>query len=167
MLINVVALEMLKAKLPTTMGIHNVMLPNFHHPRVSTDEDPYSLSPAESSQSGSSGNGLRQSRRDDSNDRLAREDRALYGHWASPNRGGELSDVSEEYATSRALEADYSRGRRHIPGGRRIQHQEDPYYHGLSARVTSFPRQEKRPHDYNKARIKSPARPPLPRPRPR
>ena len=76
----------------------------------------------------------------------------MYGHWASPNRGGELSDVSEEYDTSRALEPDYSRGRRQVPGGRRIQHQEDPYYHGLSARVTSFPRQEKRTHDYNKAR---------------
>ena len=87
-------------------------------------------------------------RRDDSNDRLAREDRALYGHWASPNRGGELSDVSEEYATGGA---DYSRGRRQGSGRRRLQHQEDPYYHGLSARVTAFPR-EKGTSDYNKAR---------------
>lgn len=159
MLINVVALEMLKAKLPTTIGQQNVMLPSFQHLRVSSDEDPYSLSPAESSQSGSSGKGFRQSRRDDSGDRLVREDRGLYGprHWASPNRG-ELSDVSEELATSGGappVTRDFTRGRR-----QRVQHQEDPYYHGLSARVTAFPpsHQEKETNDYSKSRLKSPVR---------
>ena len=80
MLINVVALEMLKAKLPPSLGLYCVgspqqsdqfscliaagpqkgLLPSFHSNRVSSDEDPYSLSPAESS--GSSGKGLRNSR---------------------------------------------------------------------------------------------------------
>lgn len=96
-------------------------------------------------------------RRDDSGDRgdrlrLVREDRGLYGprHWASPNRG-ELSDVSEELATSGAplVTRDFTRGRR-----QRVQHQEDPYYHGLSARVTAFPisHQEKETNDYSKSR---------------
>ena len=80
MLINVVALEMLKAKLPHSLGLCETvagisqsqsspfftagpqkgLLPSFHSNRVSSDEDPYSLSPAESS--GSSGQGLRHSR---------------------------------------------------------------------------------------------------------
>ena len=79
MLINVVALEMLKAKLPPSLGLCCTVvllsdqfscliaagpqkgpLPSFHSNRVSSDEDPYSLSPAESS--GSSGKGLRNSR---------------------------------------------------------------------------------------------------------
>merc|ERR1712223_888110 len=47
MLINVVALEMLKAKLPHSLaGPHKGMLPSFQNNRVSSDEDPYSLSPA-------------------------------------------------------------------------------------------------------------------------
>ena len=93
-------------------------------------------------------------RRDDSGDRLVREDRGLYGprHWASPNRG-ELSDVSEELATSGGappVTRDFTRGRR-----QRVQHQEDPYYHGLSARVTAFPpsHQEKETNDYSKSRL--------------
>ena len=96
-------------------------------------------------------------RRDDSGDRLAREDRGLYGprHWASPNRG-ELSDVSEELASGGApmVTRDFTRGRRQGPGARRVQHQEDPYYHGLSARVTAFPlsHQEKESNDYSKSR---------------
>ena len=83
MLINVVALEMLKAKLPPSLGLcctvdvasslqsdqpsclvtagpQKGLLPSCHSNRVSSDEDPYSLSPAESS--GSSGKGLRNSR---------------------------------------------------------------------------------------------------------
>jgi len=162
MLINVVALEMLKAKLPTSMGQQKGLLPNFHHHRVSSDEDPYSLSPAESSQSGSSGKGLRQSRRDESGDRLTRPEKELYGprHWAGPGRG-ELSDVSEEYVTSVAPLAakEYTRGRRHRGEGA-ARYQEDPYYHGLSARVPSFPasKQEKESINYSKARLKSPVR---------
>jgi len=104
MLINVVALEMLKAKLPTSMVPQQKgLLSTFHNHRVSSDEDPYSLSPAESS--GSSGKGLRHSRRDESGDRLGR-DKDFYGpkHWATR---GELSDVSEEFVAAK----EYSRGR--------------------------------------------------------
>jgi len=144
MLINVVALEMLKAKLPTSMVPQQKgLLSTFHNHRVSSDEDPYSLSPAESS--GSSGKGLRHSRRDESGDRLGR-DKDFYGpkHWATR---GELSDVSEEFVAAK----EYSRGRSKRQEQTRYQ-QEDPYYHGMSARVPMFPKQDK------DSRLKSPVR---------
>lgn len=154
MLINVVALEMLKAKLPTTIVPQQKgLLPSLHHNhRVSSDEDPYSLSPAESS--GSSGKGLRQSRRDESGDRLAR-DKDFYGpkHWAAR---GELSDVSEEFVAK-----EYSRGRSKRQDQGRY-HQEDPYYHGLSARPmypNPVSKQDKESINFNQAaRLKSPVR---------
>ena len=66
-------------------------------------------------------------RRDESGDRLAR-DKDFYNqpkHWAAR---GELSDVSEEFVAK-----EYSRGRSKRQDQGRY-HQEDPYYHGLSAR---------------------------------
>merc|ERR1719479_637003 len=89
---------MLKAKLPPRLGLCCTVvllsdqfsclitagpqkgpLPSFHSNRVSSDEDPYSLSPAESS--GSSGKGLRASRRDESGER---KDKEYFPpkHWA-------------------------------------------------------------------------------------
>jgi len=138
MLINVVALEMLKAKLPHSLaGPHKGLLPSFQNNRVSSDEDPYSLSPAESS--GSSGKGLRNSRRDESGDFPPK-------HWAV--RGE--SDVTQGYRRGRSQ-----------PGEHQRYHQEDPYYHGLSARVPVFPvsKKDKESHNYDQAgRLKSPSR---------
>lgn len=148
MLINVVALEMLKAKLPHSLaGQHKGLLPSFHNNRVSSDEDPYSLSPAESS--GSSGKGLRNSRRDESGDRAGRDKEYLGPkHWAV--RGDSSSDLPQGYHRGRSKKPDQQR-----------YHQEDPYYHGLSARVPVFPvsKQEKESHNYEQAsRLKSPSR---------
>ena len=78
------------------------------------------------------------SRRDESGDRLGR-DKDFYGpkHWAAR---GELSDVSEEFVATK----EYSRGRSKRQDQTRYQ-QEDPYYHGMSARVPMFkvPKQDK------------------------
>ena len=51
---------------------------------------------------------------------------------------------------------EYTRGRRHRGEGA-ARYQEDPYYHGLSARVPSFPasKQEKESINYSKARCES------------
>jgi len=150
MLINVVALEMLKAKLPNSAVPQqkNLSAP-FPNTRVSSDEDPYSLSPAESS--GSSGKGPRHSRRDESGERQVRDkDYYVPKNWAVR---GEISDVSEEYMVK-----GYPRGR----SKKTTDHQqEDPYYHGLSARVPAFAttKQEKESINYNQAsRFKSPPR---------
>jgi len=121
----------------------------FPNTRVSSDEDPYSLSPAESS--GSSGKGPRHSRRDESGERQVRDkDYYVPKNWAVR---GEISDVSEEYMVK-----GYPRGR----SKKTTDHQqEDPYYHGLSARVPAFAttKQEKESINYNQAsRFKSPPR---------
>ena len=62
---------------------------------------------------------------------------------------GELSDVSEEYLGKGFMEKGYPRGR----SKKADHHQEDPYYHGLSARVPAFAttKQEKESINYNQA----------------
>lgn len=154
MLINVVALEMLKAKLPNSaVPQQKNMSAPFPNPRISSDEDPYSLSPAESS--GSSGKGPRHSRSDESGERAVRDkDYYVPKNWAVR---GEISDVSEEYMGKGFMEKGYPRGR----SKKSDHHQEDPYYHGLSARVPAFAttKQEKESINYNQAsRFKSPPR---------
>lgn len=113
MLINVVALEMLKAKMPqypsppSPAGKPGVSL-KLHS--ASSDEDPYSLSPSGSS--GSSGQGPRQ------------EPAGYYG----PQNWGQGQDKKKPT----------SRGRSKQNRKQEAIRQEDPYYHGLSARVPAF-----------------------------
>ena len=96
-------------------------------------------------------------RRDESGDRLGRE-RDYYGpqHWPPP---AELSDVSEEMGGGGGHGAarpgrGAGRGRSKGAGPRYGGHQpEDPYYHGLSARVPAFPapKVDKETHGYSQA----------------
>lgn len=154
MLINVVALEMLKAKLPHSLaGQQKGLLPSFHSNRVSSDEDPYSLSPAESS--GSSGKGLRNSRREESGER---KDKEYFPpkHWAVRGDPGDLAQGGGGGGGG----YHHHRARSKNPDRQRYQ-QEDPYYHGLSARVPVFPvsKPDKESHNYSEAsRLKSPSR---------
>jgi len=124
MLINVVALEMLKAKMPQfsssaeSKGVPGVQQTKVHS--ASSDEDPYSLSPSGSS--GSSGPGPR-----------ATDPAAHYGPrtWAM---GGQ----------EKKKDAGRGRNKKGRKGeAARQDYPEDPYYHGLSARVPVFGGREK------------------------
>ena len=83
------------------------------------------------------------SARDESGERQVRDkDYYVPKNWAVR---GEISDVSEEYMVK-----GYPRGR----SKKTTDHQqEDPYYHGLSARVPAFAttKQEKESINYNQA----------------
>jgi len=125
MLINVVALEMLKAKMPQfsssaaeSKGVPGVQQTKVHS--ASSDEDPYSLSPSGSS--GSSGPGPR-----------ATDPAAHYGPrtWAM---GGQ--EKKKDVGRGRT-----KKGRKGEAA--RQDYPEDPYYHGLSARVPVFGGREK------------------------
>ena len=75
-------------------------------------------------------------------------------NWAM--RGAENSDLSEEYMAKGFMEKAYGgggRGRSKRGGAVVDHHNEDPYYHGLSARVPAFAttKQEKESINYNQA----------------
>jgi len=118
MLINVVALEMLKAKMPQFTPLSSEPKPSVQMKvhSASSDEDPYSLSPSGSSGSSAPG---------------PRGDPQHYGPrtWAlggPPGFGGQ--EKKKDGGRGRA-----KKGRK----GEQVR-QEDPYYHGLSARVPVF-----------------------------
>jgi hypothetical protein len=120
MLINVVALEMLKAKMPQyttspSSGAKPGVQLKIHS--ASSDEDPYSLSPSGSS--GSSGQGPR----------VGVESQGYFGPQSWAVSGQPVVEGRKKTT---------SRGR--AKQGRKAEavRQEDPYYHGLSARVPAF-----------------------------
>lgn len=158
MLINVVALEMLKAKMPLGGGLV-VNRPGVRHssePRKrfpnsgSSDEDPYSLTPSGSS--GSSGKG----NNNGANSRIPPGEKEFFGpqNWAKNARHAEYSDDMEEELNSRTLpkKQNGERATKSIMRpSRKIaeektrakmleasQNNDDPYYCGLRARVPNF-----------------------------
>lgn len=150
MLINVVALEMLKAKMPEKTG------PPMNPIKIrlpvgsSSDEDPYS-NDASSRSSGNRPGG-----------RTMSQDQDYYGpqHWAGK---AEVSDLSDEYLeqAGNVRERYKSRGRSRTTkkGANRLE--EDPYFNGQSAHVTPFRGQEQgmeRASHKATSRVKSPVR---------
>lgn len=149
MLINVVALEMLKAKMPGKTG-HPVNPIKFRLPvGSSSDEDPYS-NDASSRSSGTRGGVLAQ-------------EKDYYGpqDWAGH---AEVSDLSDEYMeqVSNIRERYKSRGRSRTAkkGPNRLE-VEDPYFNGQSAHVTPFRGQQcvERTSYKSASRLKSPTAP--------
>jgi len=166
MLINVVALEMLKAKMPQFSGSSK----QYSGPAVrklqvvggSSDEDPYSLSPSGSS--GSSGKGPQGRSRDENGQRS--QDKDYYGpqSWAlkSGNQPGLPDEYLEEEMVAHMTKKFQGRGRAKQNKKAESIRQEDPYYHGLAARgVTAFAarNQDKEKVNFNEmSRLKSPSR---------
>merc|ERR1712106_935248 len=116
MLINIVALEMLGAKMPKPTGVKARGVPQFSTGTLkknvhsgSSDEDPYSLTPSGSS--GSSGKGLRERSRDEVGRRL-RNDQEKFGpqNWTSPTRGIP-NDLSDDYIEDEINTREKSGGR--------------------------------------------------------
>jgi hypothetical protein len=164
MLINVVALEMLKAKMPLDgllvngrPGVRHSSEPRKRFPASgSSDEDPYSLTPSGSS--GSSGKGNR-----DSNARLPPGEKEFFGpqNWAKNARPMDYSDDMDEegiMATTTTLskkvngdgtksimrpsrktaeDMHKSRAKMYAVANAATKN-DDPYYCGLRARVPNF-----------------------------
>jgi len=144
MLINIVALEMLGAKMPKPTGVKARGVPQFSTGTLkknvhsgSSDEDPYSLTPSGSS--GSSGKGLRDRSRDESGTRARDSDGYGPQNWAQHK--GIPNDLSDDY-----VEDDIP-AREKVPGRSRARllkkaeekrRNDDPYYCGFSARVPAF-----------------------------
>merc|ERR1712106_1239873 len=147
MLINIVALEMLGAKMPKPTGVKARGVPQFSTGTLkknvhsgSSDEDPYSLTPSGSS--GSSGKGLRERSRDEVGRRL-RNDQEKFGpqNWTSPTRGipNDLSDdYIEDEINTREKSGGRSRARIIKKSEDKQFHNDDPYYCGYSARVPAY-----------------------------
>lgn len=148
MLINIVALEMLGAKMPKPTGFKTgepgrvaQFTGTLKKPlnSGSSDEDPYSLTPSGSS--GSSGKGLRDRSRDQSGVRR-QGDHDNYGPhtWASPNM--EIpNDLSDDYVEDDLPLREKSNGRsraRILKKSEDKRNDDDPYYCGFSARVPTF-----------------------------
>lgn len=167
MLINVVALEMLKAKMPQFSGSSKQYSgPGSGKLPViggSSDEDPYSLSPSGSS--GSSGKGPQSRPRDESGQRGRGHDKDYYGpqSWAvkSSHQTALTDEYLEEEMVAHMKKKIQGRGRAKQNKSAEVIRQEDPYYHGLTARVSAFSgsKQDKERTNYNEmARLKSPSR---------
>jgi len=145
MLINIVALEMLGAKMPKPTGpklqptngqyTTGTLKKNLHS--GSSDEDPYSLTPSGSS--GSSGKGLRDRSREESGTR-ARDSEAGYGPQNWTNKGIP-NDLSDDYVEDDIPARDKALGRnraRLLKKAEEKRRNDDPYYCGFSARVPQF-----------------------------
>merc|ERR1739844_148506 len=109
MLINIVALEMLGAKMPKPTGVKARGVPQFTTGTLkknlhsgSSDEDPYSLTPSGSS--GSSGKGLRDRSREESGSGTRTRDSDGYGpqNWTNTNKGIP-NDLSDDYVEVRKV----------------------------------------------------------------
>merc|ERR1719510_467522 len=154
MLINIVALEMLGAKMPKPTG-GKTRLPTSPYatqtlkkPVVahsgSSDEDPYSLTPSGSS--GSSGKETARDRsRDDSGAGSGDKDAQYYGpqNWCDK---GAQQDVSDDYPEETPVrQKNNSRTRAALmKKAEEKRRQDDPYYCGLSARIPNFSQKKTR-----------------------
>ncbi|TRY71598.1 hypothetical protein TCAL_03422 [Tigriopus californicus] len=120
MLINVVAMDMLKSKMPPDIR---------NRPRIPIpDEDPYSI--AGSGSSGSSGNGNRERSRDKPPKLPPRDNNAIYGTTGMPRP--DYEHMVDEHRFRQQLEA---RNKAPKKGEKRS---DDPYYCGLRARIPNF-----------------------------
>ncbi|XP_023320851.1 uncharacterized protein LOC111695678 [Eurytemora carolleeae] len=158
MLINVVALEMLKAKMPRisgpSRGIGQYPLKKLAG-SGSSDEDPYSLTPSGSS--GSSGKGPRGPHE------VGKKERDYYGpqNWAV--KGG-VNDLSDEYIEDemnlglKSKLPSRSRTRNNKKTDEKMDRLDDPYYNGMSARVPAFGRKVEKQPEKHFNRMKSPTR---------
>jgi len=178
MLINIVALEMLGAKMPKPTGpkapppagqfTTGTLKKNLHS--GSSDEDPYSLTPSGSS--GSSGKGLRDRSREESSTRARDRESEGYGpqNWTpalATNKPGN-NDLSDDYVEDDMSARDKALGRNRARLLRKAEEKrrnDDPYYCGLSARVPQFAhkkaatRERAQSRDVvNRARLVSPGR---------
>lgn len=127
MLINVVAMDMLKSKIPPVKNDRSVDIRN--RPRIPVpDEDPYSV--AGSGSSGSSGPGARE-RSKDKPPKLPPRDNSIYGpnHIPKPDYEQQAMDESR---FRQQLEA------RNKQGKKAEKKHDDPYYCGLRARIPNF-----------------------------
>merc|ERR1712226_498155 len=121
LIINVVAMEMLRTKIPQVTNLS--MLDNRRMVGGgSSDEDPYSI--AGSGSSGSSGNGNTRNRSSsrDKPPQLPPRDNGIYGAIWSNNAGSQGQDKKDK---------------KKQPG-------DDPYYFGLSARIPNFVKSRKK-----------------------
>lgn len=125
MLINIVAMDMLKSKMPPIKNPRPA-IDIRNRPRIPVpDEDPYSI--AGSGSSGSSGNGNRERSRDKP-PKLPPRDNSIYAT-------GGLGKVKADYD-----HMEESRLRHHQPTESRGKQskKDDPYYCGLRARIPNF-----------------------------
>merc|ERR1719402_926372 len=127
MLINVVAMDMLKSKIPPVKS-QRPILDIRNRPRIPVpDEDPYSV--AGSGSSGSSGNG--NSKRADKPPKLPPRDNSIYGPHNIPKPDYE-QQAMDESRFRQQLEA------RNKQGKKNEKKHDDPYYCGLRARIPNF-----------------------------
>lgn len=127
MLINVVAMDMLKSKIPPVKS-QRPILDIRNRPRIPVpDEDPYSV--AGSGSSGSSGNG--NSKRADKPPKLPPRDNSIYGPHNIPKPDYE-QQAMDESRFRQQLEA------RNKQGKKPEKKHDDPYYCGLRARIPNF-----------------------------
>jgi len=144
MLINIVALEMLGAKMPkcaatrTRDPTDQFLGGTLKKPAQSgsSDEDPYSLTPSGSS--GSSGKGLRDRSRDERGIRGISSDGYGPQSWQDkpPN-----NDLSDDYVEDELPSREKSSGRSRVKLLKKAEDKrrnDDPYYCGFSARVPTF-----------------------------
>jgi len=127
MLINVVAMDMLKSKIPPVKNDRSAVDIR-NRPRIPVpDEDPYSV--AGSGSSGSSGPGRERSK--DKPPKLPPRDNAIYGpnHIPKPDYEQQAMDESR---FRQQLEA------RNKQGKKAEKKHDDPYYCGLRARIPNF-----------------------------
>eukprot|EP00095_Tigriopus_kingsejongensis_P004392 maker-scaffold93_size381549-snap-gene-0.14 protein:Tk04392 transcript:maker-scaffold93_size381549-snap-gene-0.14-mRNA-1 annotation:"AGAP007416-PA" len=123
MLINVVAMDMLKSKMPPDIR---------NRPRIPIpDEDPYSIAGSGGS-SGSSGNGNRERSRDKPPKLPPRDNNAIYGTTGMPRP--DYEHMVDEHRFRQQLEA---RNKAASKKGEN-KRSEDPYYCGLRARIPNF-----------------------------
>lgn len=151
LLVNVVAMEMLRTKIPSVRSSIPGMLDNRGNRMFgcgSSDEDPYSI--AGSGSSGSSGNGNR-SRSRDKPPQLPPRDCNIYSGTNVWNTPTEKPNVWNTPAENKKIQ-DKNNAKK---GG------DDPYYFGLSARIPNFVKsRKKKQKERDAARARSaPAQP--------
>eukprot|EP00093_Oithona_nana_P002349 02349.XXX_57302_29231_1 [CDS] Oithona nana genome sequencing. len=130
MLINIVAMDMLKSKMPPIKNPRPA-IDIRNRPRIPVpDEDPYSI--AGSGSSGSSGNGNRERSRDKP-PKLPPRDNSIY---ATGGGLGKMKDYDHMDQEPRFKE--HSRGKQSKKGKIEMKIRHDPYYCGLRARIPNF-----------------------------
>jgi len=132
MIINIVAMDMLRSKLPPGMSRVPAakVVPNIkNRPRIPPpDEDPYSVAGSGGSSGGSSGKD-----RKDKPPKLPPRDNPHYPQQARPNGKGGDYDALDENAF-RKLQST----RNHNNNKDKSHRNDDPYYCGLRARIPNF-----------------------------
>jgi len=127
MLINIVAMDMLKSKMPPIKNPRPA-IDIRNRPRIPVpDEDPYSI--AGSGSSGSSGNGNRERSRDKP-PKLPPRDNSIYATGGHAKMKPDYDHMQDHEHAPRFKEDFKSRGKQ--------SKKDDPYYCGLRARIPNF-----------------------------